>query len=107
MAESENAIRPDGLELTEAEGGLRLRLRVKAGGRRDALLGIHDGALKLSVRAAPEKGKANKAVIALLAEQLRIPASSIELISGAASPNKVVLLPLDRRSLLRRLRGVG
>jgi len=107
MAGPENEIRPDELDLKDARGGLRLKLRVKAGGRRDALLGTHGGALKLSVRAAPEKGKANRAVIALLAEELGIPVASIELVSGAASPDKVVELALDRRTLLRRLRRVG
>ena len=50
-----DALDPGGLELDEAEGGTRMRLRVKAGARRDALLGAHAGALKLSVTAAPEK----------------------------------------------------
>lgn len=107
MAELDSAIRPDELDLVELPGGVRLRLRVKAGGRRNALLGTHAGALKLSVTTAPEKGKANRAVLSLLADRLGIPASSIELISGIASPDKVVLLPLDRRALLRRLLRVG
>lgn len=107
MTEPDSAIRPDELDLVEVEGGVRLRLRVKAGGRRNALLGTHAGALKLSVTTAPEKGKANRAVLSLLAERLRVPASSLELIAGTASPDKVVLLPLDRRELLRRLLRVG
>ena len=107
MSEPRGTIDPDQLDLVEVEGGVRLRLRVKAGGRRDALLGTHAGALKVSVTAAPEKGKANRAVLALLAKTLGIPPSSLELASGAASPDKVVLLPLDRRALLRRLLRVG
>ena len=107
MTEPDSAIHPDELELVEVQGRVRLRLRVKAGGRRNALLGTHGGALKLSVTAAPEKGKANRAVLSLLAQRLGVPASSLELISGAASPDKVVLLPLDRRDLLRRLLRVG
>jgi uncharacterized protein (TIGR00251 family) len=97
------AIRRDALDLTETEGGIRLRLRVKAGGRGNAVLGTHAGALKVSVTAAPEKGKANRALIALLAERLDLPTSSIELLSGAGSPDKVVRIPLDADELLRRL----
>jgi len=103
MAEPDSRFRPDQLDLVEVAEGVRLRLRVKAGGKRNVLLGTHAGALKLSVTSAPERGKANRAVVALLAQRLGIPASSIELIAGTASPDKVVLLPLDRRALLRRL----
>jgi uncharacterized protein (TIGR00251 family) len=91
------------LELTDADGGVRLKLRVKAGGRRNAILGRHAGALKLSVTAAPEKGKANRAVLALLAETLGLAASKLKIISGQTSPDKVVLVPLSREELLQRL----
>lgn len=107
MSETHSAISPEELDLVEVKGGVRLRLRVKAGAGRNALLGSHAGALKLSVTAAPEKGKANRAVLGLLAERLGVPPSSLELISGAASPDKTVLLPLDRRALLRRLLRTG
>ena len=103
MGDSHQRERGGELELIEVEGGVRLRLRVKAGARRNALLGIHAGALKLSVSAAPEKGKANKAVLALLADRLDLPASSIELLSGAASPDKAVRIPLSAGTVRRRL----
>jgi uncharacterized protein len=44
----------------------------------------------VKVKAPPEKGRANEAVIALLAERLRIDASSIAMVSGHGSPVKVV-----------------
>lgn len=44
----------------------------------------------LKVKAPPEKGRANEAVIALLAERLGIDASSISMVSGHGSPAKVV-----------------
>jgi uncharacterized protein (TIGR00251 family) len=91
------------LELTETAGGVRLKLRVKAGGRKNAILGPHAGALKLSVTAAPEKGKANRAVLSLLADALELPASSLEILSGQTSPDKVVLIPLSSERLLERL----
>jgi len=107
MAKPRSPIVPDQLDLAEVEGGVRLRLRVKAGAKRNALLGAHGGALKLSVTAAPERGKANRAVLDLLGRVLEVSASSIELVAGTASPDKVVLLPLDRRTLLRRLTQAG
>jgi uncharacterized protein YggU (UPF0235/DUF167 family) len=91
------------LELTETGGGTRMKLRVKAGGRKNAILGPHAGALKLSVTVAAEKGKANKAVLSLLADALELPTSSLEILSGQTSPDKVVLIPLSREQLLQRL----
>lgn len=96
-------IDPGDLDLVAVEGGTRLRLRVKPGGRKNAVLGTHDGALKLTVTSAPEKGKANKAVLALLADRLGVPASSIELVAGAGSRDKTVWVPIDAAELRARL----
>ena len=46
--------------------------------------------LKIYVTAPPEDGKANKAVIELLAKELKIPKSSISIISGAHSRKKII-----------------
>jgi uncharacterized protein (TIGR00251 family) len=102
MSRSDPAMSADDLDLVEVEGGVRLRLRVKAGARQDAILGTHAGAIKLSVTAAPEKGKANKAVLALLAGRFDVPASSIELVSGMRAPDKTVFVPIDAAALRRR-----
>jgi len=96
-------IRAADLELTPASGGTRLRLRVKAGARKTALLGAHGGALKLSVTAPPEKGKANRAVLALLGEALGLPPTSLTLLSGQSGPDKTLFIPLDPRELSRRI----
>ena len=47
----------DELELTPVAGGTRLRLRVKPGARKTAIVGVHGGALKVAVAAAPKKEK--------------------------------------------------
>jgi uncharacterized protein (TIGR00251 family) len=94
------------LELVEIAGGTKLRLRVKAGGKQNAILTVHDGALKVSVTAAPEKGKANKAILALLADRLGIPATSLEILSGHTSPHKTVRVPLSPAEITSRLASV-
>lgn len=48
--------------------------------------------LKVSVTAPPEKGKANKALIALLAKEWKLPKTSISLIKGETDRNKILLL---------------
>jgi hypothetical protein len=80
-----------------------LPVRARAGARRSALAGIHDGALKISVTVPPEKGLANKAIHALLCKELGLPKSQLTLISGRTSHDKTFLvrdLSLDQ---LRRL----
>jgi uncharacterized protein YggU (UPF0235/DUF167 family) len=94
-----------GLELTPAPGGTRLRLRVRAGATRDAVLGVHGGALKLGVTAAPERGRANRAVLRLLAAKLDLAPSELRLVAGTTSADKVVLVPLEPAEVDRRLGG--
>jgi hypothetical protein len=71
----------------------RLRLRVSPGASRSEVVGPHgEGCWKLRVTAAPESGKANEAVRDLLASTLGIPRSSTEIVSGATSRDKVVVV---------------
>jgi hypothetical protein len=70
-----------------------LRVRVQPRARANAVKGWRGEALSVSVTAAPEGGKANRAVIALLADALAVPPSSISLVRGAASRDKWFNLP--------------
>ena len=72
--------------------GTILPVRARAGARRNEISGEQDGMLKVSVTQAPEKGKANKALIALLAKALRLRKSQVELIAGETSPRKRFLV---------------
>jgi uncharacterized protein len=72
--------------------GTILPVRAHPGGRRNEIRGEQDGMLKVSVTQAPEKGKANKAVIELLAKKLGLKKSQIELLSGETSHQKRFLV---------------
>ena len=74
--------------------GVSCRLKVKAvpGASRSEIVGRLGAALKIRVAAPPEGGKANREILELLAERLGLPAASVTLVSGAASPAKVVEL---------------
>lgn len=72
--------------------GVILPVRAHAGARRNAILGEREGALRVAVTAAPEKGKANRAIIDLLSKSLGVAKSSIELITGETSPQKRFLV---------------
>jgi uncharacterized protein (TIGR00251 family) len=80
------------LDLGQNEGGVILRVRAHAGARRNLILGVRAGALRVAVTAAPEKGKANQAIIALLSKALGVPKSAIEILSGETSPQKRLLV---------------
>ena len=70
-----------------------LHVRVQPKARANAVKGWHGAALRVSVTAAPEDGKANRAVIDLLAETFDVAPSSIDLVRGAASRDKWFRLP--------------
>ena len=92
----------DVLDFTGDGGGTCLRLRVSAGASRSRVLGSHGGALKLSVKAPPERGKANREVLALVAEAFGLAPSDVEIVSGETAPDKVVRLPLAPAEAARR-----
>ncbi len=92
--------------------GLNLHVRLTPKSSRDALEGVEilaDGncVLKARVRAVPEDGKANDALIALAAKTLKIPASTIRLASGATSRHKVLALDGDAAELTAKLEAIS
>jgi uncharacterized protein (TIGR00251 family) len=81
-----------------------LRLRVAPGRARTQVEGRHGDAWKLSVTAPAEGGKANDAVLALLAATLRVSRSAVSLVSGRSARSKVVRLTgLEAAEADRRL----
>jgi uncharacterized protein (TIGR00251 family) len=87
----------------EGRDGISLNVRVKPGAREDAVLGVRAGELLVSVRARPEKGKANEEVIRLLSRQLCVSRAEVVLKRGGASPRKVFTLPASAIPMLQRL----
>ena len=83
------------LELTPCPAGTRLRLRVKPKARTGSIVGVHGGALKLSVTAAAERGKANREVIELLASALGVPIEAVTIVKGKTSQDKVIEVALS------------
>jgi uncharacterized protein (TIGR00251 family) len=67
-----------------------LNIKVVPGARKDRVVGPYGDAIKVQVSAPPEGGKANAAVVKVLAEALGVKAAQVELISGHTQPRKVV-----------------
>jgi uncharacterized protein (TIGR00251 family) len=76
------------LAIRDIPGACTLPVRVHPGARRNAITGVHDGALKVSLTTPPTDGRANQALVAFLADQLRIPRARVTLLTGAASRAK-------------------
>jgi uncharacterized protein (TIGR00251 family) len=72
--------------------GCLLPVRAQPGARQTAIRGEQEGALKVSVTQVAEKGKANKAIIALLCKQLGLRRSQLTLVSGPAAQHKRFLI---------------
>ncbi len=72
--------------------GLLIDVRVQPKSAQNAIVGEHDGALKIKLNAPPVEGKANKALVQFLAKRLRCPKSSLEIISGQTSRSKRLLV---------------
>lgn len=80
--------RVEQLDLRETQGGCMIPVKAVPGSSRDRVSGVLGKDLKIAVSAPPENGKANKAIIRLLAKALGVDRRSIELVSGAANPRK-------------------
>jgi uncharacterized protein len=82
----------------------RLRLRVAPGAARAGVVGRHGEAWKVRVAAPPEAGRANDALVELLAETLSLPRGSVTLVSGHGARDKIVeLAGVDPAEIDRRL----
>ena len=81
---------------------IRLSVKVTPKSSSGRIQGWEGEVLRIAVTAAPEDGKANKAVIALLAKTLKVPKSAIDIASGETSRHKTLLIDGDE-SLLAQL----
>ena len=88
--------------------GLRVRVRVTPKARTARIEGfscdVHGRVqLELAVTAPPDDGKANAAVLALLAREWRLPKSTLAVAAGAGHRNKVISIDGDGRALMAGL----
>jgi uncharacterized protein len=70
--------------------GCTIAVRVHPSARKNGVTGVHAGAVKISLTTPPTDGRANEALIALLAELLRVPRGRISLVAGATNRSKML-----------------
>jgi len=80
------------IALEEHPRGTILPVRAHAGARHSGVGGEKAGNLQVSVTQAPEKGKANRAIVAVLADELSLRKSQFELLTGETSSQKRFLV---------------
>jgi uncharacterized protein (TIGR00251 family) len=80
----------DGEFVRDVADGCTLSVRVQPGAKKDAVVGLHGGAVKIALGAPPVDGKANEALIAFVAGRVGLPRSRVSLVSGMTSRSKVL-----------------
>ena len=78
------------LNVTTEENAVLLPVKVVPGASRTRLLGEWNGRAKIAVAAAPQKGKANEALVGFLAKRLGVRKSDVAVAAGYTSPLKTI-----------------
>ncbi len=83
--------------LEQAEGGVRLRLRIQPRASRTEVAGLHGDSLRIRLSAPPVDGAANEELVRFLAELLHVPVRAVEITAGHSGRQKTVrVLGVDR-----------
>lgn len=93
------------MPLKDHPQGLTVKVFVQPRSSKNAVTGLHGDAVKLKLTAPPVGGAANKMCVAFLAKRLKLPKSSIEILSGQSSRNKQLLLSCgddDKKADIRK-----
>ena len=93
------------LYVTTTDTGVRFEVQVAPRASRDAVLGVHDGALKVALTAPPVDGEANAALVAFLAKRLGVAKRDVTITQGTSSKRKTLEARGVEASALRALVG--
>lgn len=92
------------IQLTPHAEGFVLAVRAQPGAKKNAITGQLADAVKISVTAPPEDGRANVAIIDLLRSQLKCKRAEVELLTGQTNRNKSILIRgLTSEEIIQRL----
>jgi len=71
---------------------MKLQVKVIPSSSKDCIVGWLEDTLKIKVKAPPEKGKANKAIIKVLEKSLSLAKGSVKIESGLTSSRKIIVI---------------
>lgn len=90
--------------MQQKKNGVLLAVQAHAGAKRNAIGKVHNHRLRVDVTQAPEKGKANQAIIKLLSKSLKLRKADMELVTGGTSPQKqFFIVDITREELAEKL----
>jgi uncharacterized protein len=96
------------IPIHQAPGGASFAIKLHPRAKKNAVTGEIGDALKVAVTAPPIEGRANEACIEFLANTLKVPRSSVSIVSGETSRTKVIRVTgLSREELRKRLLADG
>lgn len=77
---------------TDTDGNALLTVYIQPRASRNAISGVYDGSLKISITTPPVDGKANSAVTAFLAKSFKLAKRDVQLRSGHTSRRKTIAI---------------
>ncbi len=80
------------IKIREMEDGIIIPAKIQPNSSKEQVMGEYAEKLKIAVTSPPEKGKANKAIVKVLAKWLNIKGSDIQIISGDKSKDKEIFI---------------
>lgn len=80
----------------QTENGIRLRIVLQPKAAKDAIIGLHDGELKISITAPPVDGAANAHLIKYLGKAFKVPKSAVQLEKGEFNRHKQIFIPTPK-----------
>lgn len=81
------------------DGCTFVNVKVTTKASKNAITGVRNGELMISVTSAPENDKANSAVIKILSDELHIAKSKIQIISGNKNRNKIIRVEISEEKI--------
>lgn len=91
------------LKITELENGVRFEVKVQPKSSQNQITGVAGGVLKVKLTSPPVDGKANKALINLLAKTMNVSRGSITLVRGESSTTKLIeITGINKETVLRQ-----
>jgi uncharacterized protein (TIGR00251 family) len=90
------------IDLKVTVEGVLIPVLAQPAAKRSAIVKFHAGAVKIAVNQPPDKGRANEAILEVLAKTLDLPLRSLELVAGATSRRKMVLIHGGKPDTIRQ-----
>jgi len=91
------------LSIQKTDDGVIFKVKVQAGAVKNEIVGVQGDVLKIKINAPPVKGKANKALIDFLAEELGVKKSEVEILSGHTSRIKKIKVIREGTRIEKRM----